>query len=107
MIQSTSLEIYLKEVYPKLTARQRPVLHYLRNAGGAHTNAEIAAALNAPINHITPRCLELRKLGLVLESGRRRCTVTGNPAKVWAAKYPVLPPARVETKVEANPQQLL
>ncbi len=76
-IQSTSLEIFLKEIYPNLTARQRPVLHYLRNAGGSHTNAEIAAALYAPINTVTPRTLELRKLGLVPESGRRKGTVTG------------------------------
>jgi hypothetical protein len=69
MIQSTSLEIYLKEVCPNLRARQRPVLHHLRTAGGAYTNAEIAGALARPINEITPRCLELRRLGLVLESG--------------------------------------
>jgi hypothetical protein len=100
MIQDTSLEIYLKEVYPSLRARQRPVLHYLRNAGGAHTNAEIATALAKPINEITPRTFELRKLGLVLEAGRRRCKVTGNAAKVWIAKHPVLPPAR-----EIAPQQ--
>jgi hypothetical protein len=58
MIQDTSLEIFLKKVYPNLTARQRPVLNHLRNAGGAHTNAEIAAALARPINEITPRTLE-------------------------------------------------
>lgn len=107
MIQSTSIEVYLKEVYPNLRARQRPVLHHLRNAGGAHTNAEIAQALALPINHVTPRCLELRQLGLVLEAGRRRCRVTGNTAKTWKAKYPVLPPAREEKpKAEAEPAQL-
>jgi hypothetical protein len=107
MIQDTSLEIFLKEVYPNLAARQRPVLHFLRNAGGDHTNAEIAQALARPINEITPRCLELRKLGLVLESSRRRCKVTGNTAKAWKAKYPVLPPAREEAKVEQTNSQLL
>ena len=64
------------------------------------TNAEIAHGMGKPINEITPRCLELRKLGLVLESGRRRCKVTGNTAKTWAAKYPVLPPA-----FEPNPER--
>jgi len=90
MIQDTSLEIYLKRIYPDLTERQRPVLHFLRNAGGDHTNAEIASALNLPINHITPRTLELREDGLVLQSCRRRCKVTGNSAKAWRAKYPVI-----------------
>jgi hypothetical protein len=102
MIQSTSIEIFLKEVYPTLRARQRPLLHFLRSSGGDHTNAEIAAALSLPINHVTPRCLELRQLGLVLESGRRRCRVTGNTAKAWKAKYPVLPPAREEKKEDVQ-----
>lgn len=93
MIQDTSLEIYLKKVYPDLSARQRPVLHFLRTASVPMTNAEIAAGMQLPINHITPRVLELREKTLVLESGRRRCKVTGNTAKTWVAKYPVLPPA--------------
>lgn len=69
MIQSTSIEIYLKEVYPNLRARQRPVLHFLRNAGEAHTNAEIAKALALPINQVTPRCLELRQSASSLNPG--------------------------------------
>lgn len=113
MIQSTSLEIFLKKVYPSLTVRQRPVLHFLRNASAALTNTEIADALQLPINHITPRTNELVKLGLVLEAGRRRCRVTGNTAKTWKAKYPVLPEPYTKkaekpepVKVEINPQNL-
>jgi len=42
-----------------VTACQRPVLHQLRNAGGCDDErAEIAAALNAPINTITPQTLD-------------------------------------------------
>lgn len=104
MIQDTSAEIYLRKVYPDLGHRQAVVLHYLRNAGGAHTNAEIADALARPINEITPRTFELRKIGLVLDGGRRTCRITGNTAHAWKAKYPVLPPAREETK--ENPQAL-
>ena len=102
-IQITSLEAYAKQVHPNLGARQALVLQYLRSAG-AHTNAEISHALNKPINEITPRCLELRKMGLVLEAGKRLCAVTGNRAHVWAAKYPVLPPAReeVEKPIQTN-----
>lgn len=36
-------------------------------------NAEIAARLNWPVNRITPRCLELRKMGLILDAGKRTC----------------------------------
>lgn len=106
MIQDTSLEIYLKNVYPNLTTRQRPVLHYLRNISAALTNAEIAAAVQRPINEITPRTNGLVKQGLLIDAGRRTCRITGNTAHQWKAKHPVLPPAREEKKVELNPQSL-
>lgn len=102
MIQDSSLEIYLKEIYPNLTARQRVVLHYLRNVGGARTNEEIRTALNVPINHITGRTNELVKKGLVIDAGRRRCEITGHNVHAWKAKHPVLPPAREIEKVETN-----
>ena len=41
---------------------------------------------------------ELRAMGLVLESCRRRCKFTGSTANAWRAKHPVLPPAREEKK---------
>lgn len=104
MIQDTSLEIYLKKVYPQLTARQRPALHCLRNVGAALTNAEIAAALRRPINEITPRTNELVKQGLLIDAGRRKCSITGNTAHQWKAKHPVLPPAREIKKVADNPK---
>jgi hypothetical protein len=102
MIQDTSLKSYLKEIYPHLVSRQRPVLHYLRNAGGDHTNAEIAAALNWPVNRVTPRTGELVKMGLILKVARRTCKATNGTAWSLKAKYPVLPPARDEKKVEVN-----
>jgi hypothetical protein len=102
MIQDTSLENYLKTVYPNLGHRQAVVLHHLRNASVALTNAEIAAALSRPINEITPRTNELRKMGLVIDAGRRTCRITGNTAHQWKAKYPVLPPAHDEPIPQAN-----
>jgi hypothetical protein len=69
MIRDTSLEIYLKKVYPKLGNRQAVGLHFNRNAGGDHTNTEIASALSVPVSTITPRVLELRKVGLILDAG--------------------------------------
>jgi hypothetical protein len=57
------------------------------------TNAEIAAHLAWPINRVTPRMLELRKMGLVLQSCRRDCKATGGTAWARKAKHPVLPPA--------------
>jgi len=66
MQQSTSSEIYLKDAYPTLTARQRLVLHNLRNVGVDHTNAEISHALTKPINEITPHMLSLGNQGSYL-----------------------------------------
>jgi len=66
MIQETSLETYLENVYVNLGHRRAVVLHHLRNASVALTNAEIAAKLSRPIIEITPRTNELRKMGLVL-----------------------------------------
>jgi hypothetical protein len=101
-IADTSIETYLKNVYPNLGHRQAVVLHHLRNASVALTNAEIAAALARPINEITPRTNELRKMGLVIDAGRRKCKITGNTAHQWIAKYPVLPPAREEQPKQTN-----
>jgi hypothetical protein len=82
--QITSLEPFAKKVFPKLGARQALVLKYIRGAG-PHTKAGIGRALYKPVNEITPRTHELRKLGLVVEAGMRLYAVIGNRA--LAAKY--------------------
>ena len=105
MLQDTSLHAYALATQ-NLGAKQKAVLDALRFFPDA-TNAEIAAHLAWPINRVTPRCYELRKQGLVFESCRRRCKVTGGMAWAWKAKYPVLPPAfKEEEKKETNPQEL-
>jgi predicted transcriptional regulator len=101
-MQITSLEAYVEKVYKTLGKRQAVVLHYLRTAGGDHTNAEIAKALNVPINRITPRTGELIKLGLVFKVERRTCKATNGTAWSLRAKHPVLPPAREEAPKQTN-----
>jgi hypothetical protein len=75
------------------------------------TNAELAAQLGWTINRVTPRILELRTMGLVLDTGRRTCTITRSSAHAWKAKEPVLPPAVQEEAARStekvNKQQLL
>jgi hypothetical protein len=100
MIQDTSLFTY-SVATQNLGAKKKQVLDALRFFPDA-TNAEIAAYLKWPVNRITPRVLELRKMGLILDAGRRICKVTGSTAHAWKAKHPVLPPAREEKKVEVN-----
>src|ERR1700694_832537 len=97
MIQDTSLFAYAIAT-KDLGKKQKEVLDALRYFPDA-TNAELAQKLGWPVNRITPRALELRGMGLVMEAGRRRCKVTGSTAHAWKAKHPVLPPA-FEPKAE-------
>lgn len=86
MIQPTSRSAYY-EIQPTLGNRQHVVLDCIREYGPI-TNTEISVKLKIPINAITPRTKELRKLGLVSSSGKRTCNVTGKTCLVWeAVKY--------------------
>lgn len=97
MIQDTSLEAFFK--FKDAQTRRDQVLQTLRLLPDA-TNAELADKLRWAINRITPRVNELRKLGLVLDNGRRVCRITAGTAHAWKAKYPVLPPAVTPKPVE-------
>lgn len=78
MIQDTSLWAYARATQ-NLGKKQKEVLDALRFFPDA-TNAELAARLNWPVNRITPRVLEIRKMGLILDAGKRTCKVTGSTA---------------------------
>jgi hypothetical protein len=98
MIQDTSLWAYACATQD-LGKKQKEVFDALRFFPDA-TNAELAARLGWPVNRITPRCLELRKMGLILDAGKRTCKVTGSTAHCWKAKHPVLPDAFTNEKEE-------
>jgi hypothetical protein len=104
MIQDTSLFAY-SVATQNLGAKQKEVLDCLRYFPDA-TNAEIAAKMNWPVNRITPRMLELRKLGLVLDAGTRTCKVTGSTAHSWRAHHPALPEAWEEIPTERSNNEL-
>jgi predicted transcriptional regulator len=102
MLQDTSRAAWDK-VQPKLGKAQHEVLETIRKHTEGLTNSEIAHYLGWTINRVTPRCQELRTMGLVLDDGRRMCRVTNSPAHAWKAKTPVLPPAfEKPEKVEAG-----
>lgn len=84
LVRDTSLHSYRMEVEPTLGDRQKVVYHLLQEEKVVNlTNSEIAARLNWPINCTVPRIYELRKLGLVVEDGKRICRVTGRTAYAW------------------------
>ena len=71
---------------PKLGRLQRMAAHAIRDAG-AHglTADELAARLRMDRWSFKPRTSELRRKGLIRDSGRRRPNSTGKQAIVWIA----------------------
>jgi predicted transcriptional regulator len=65
------------------------VLDFIRaQAEAGATAQETDRALGMPPNTITPRIWELRKLGLIRDSGETRPTASKRKAKVWVAISP-------------------
>ena len=86
-MQETSLDAYRDKVLPRLSKKQGVVFAFLKQwFGNNYTNMEIAQALGWSINRVTPRVLELRRMGEVVLATRRKCNVTGNRAMSWRAK---------------------
>lgn len=63
--------------------RHKQIYTYLKQSKGSLTNTEIAKGLKLPINQITPRINELRKMRFVILAGRRKCSVTNKTVKIW------------------------
>jgi DNA-binding MarR family transcriptional regulator len=65
---------------------QRVVLNAIRSTGihGATTN-ELADRLKIDRGSVQPRTSELRRQGLIIDSGRRRPNANGKSAIVWLA----------------------
>lgn len=77
----TRLKAYL-EKSGDLARTQAVVLGAIEHLGEA-SNMELANYLHRGVNTITPRVFELRKLGLVVDAGKRTCSITGKTAHVW------------------------
>lgn len=80
-IQETSVGAY-RDVKPTLAGKHAEFMAELAKHKNA-TNLELSQRLGWPINTITPRTLELRKKGLVVEDERRHCKVSGRRAIAW------------------------
>jgi len=80
MMQQTSLMAY-NDIKPELGHKQAQVYQMLAKLGIA-TNYALAVGLKWPINTITPRIYELRKLGIVKMYGVV-AQETGRNAIAW------------------------
>lgn len=71
---------------PKIGRLQRTTLQIVKNAGlrGITTN-EIAELCDIDRGSVQPRTSELKLLGLIRDSGYRRCNANGKKAIVWIA----------------------
>ena len=77
----TSLEAAIK-VVPKV-GKQQARVHEAFKRNGPSTDDQLAAATGLPLSSICARRNELRKMGLVVATIRRRKTRQGGTAKVW------------------------
>ena len=77
-------EAAAEQAAPKVSARMRAVLDILHSRGtvGA-TNDELTAITGWPIQSVCPITNALAAAGFILDSGERRPTRSGCPAKVW------------------------
>ena len=82
MIQHTTLEAF-KVLQPELGTLQNMVYNYLK-AFPNRSNYEIARDLHKRINSITPRTLELRNKGLVVNSGYKHDPFTHRRVITWS-----------------------
>lgn len=68
-------------------AKQRAEVLRVIVEAGAHgaTDADVEIATGFRAQSVSPRRGELRQLGMIFDSGRRRPTPRGRPAAVWVA----------------------
>lgn len=81
-VQQTSLDAYFSLELPPMQQR----VYDLLERGGVYTNSEISHILHMPINCVTPRVYELRKMGYVIPGAKRQCGVTGRIAMTWGLR---------------------
>jgi hypothetical protein len=71
-------------IAPTLGRLQRMALGAIRDAGPqGHTAEELATVLKLDRSTVQPRTSELRRKGMIHDSGQRRQNATGKRAIVW------------------------
>ena len=80
-VRDTSLEAYATV---KITEAQKKVLGVFRTIEKPLCNSQVAYYLEWPINRITPRVLELRNMGILVEAGKKK--VNGRNVHLWKCR---------------------
>lgn len=85
-MNQNSLDAF-RELKNRIGDRQLQMIFCLSNIGQA-TNTEISKRFEIPINQVTPRIFELRRMGIVYQVDDRPCSITKRQAAVWAVYSP-------------------
>lgn len=85
MVTDTSLQAF-EDLQPVIGVRQSQVFAILKSLGPS-SNMELARALGWSVSCVTPRIVELRKLGLVRDAGVRACKVTTRLVHTWGVAW--------------------
>ena len=83
-MQQTSLDAY-HTIRPVIGKKQKMVFDQLQC--GPATAQELSAFLRVPINEITPRVCELRKMGWVMAIDTRKNPRSGKDCNVWGVVH--------------------
>ncbi|MCC6321080.1 MAG: hypothetical protein IT438_06535 [Phycisphaerales bacterium] len=77
-------EVAARRIAGHAAAQRAAVLAVIVKSGAfGATDAEIESVTGIRAQSVSPRRGELHKLGLIVDSGRRRPTPRGRPAAVW------------------------
>lgn len=80
-VRDTSLQAHRENKYIYNTRRQQ--VYKTIQDNGPLSISEIARRLHLGVNSITGRLDELRKEELVMDAGKRRCSITGRTVHIW------------------------
>ena len=109
MTRQTSIDTYIKVQESGLLSRRRfqvyDVLFHNGPLSQTETHAHIKDA--ATLHSVGPRFAELKKMGVIIEVGTRRCSITGENVYVWDVTDKL--PVKFERKIarKAMKSQLL
>ena len=91
-VSDTSLNAYFNVIHGGYLGKSQQKIYLLfkkyafMSKTHDNTNLEISKYSGIPINIITARVNELRKMGLLVLSCKRSCFVSGNTVQAWRIK---------------------
>ncbi|QDP51258.1 MAG: hypothetical protein Unbinned7913contig1002_13 [Prokaryotic dsDNA virus sp.] len=80
MIRETSMKAYMEIIDSNLLGRRQEEVYKMIANFGPLTEGEVCEFLQRRRNSVTPRICELKKMGVVSEVGRKKCSTSGHYA---------------------------